>query len=68
MLARRTRNHGTIRVIARATGGRSGRWRAILRLPRAARGLRRFDVAIDYLGESGHAPASVRLGVLTRSP
>ncbi|HEY3020281.1 MAG TPA: laminin G domain-containing protein [Solirubrobacteraceae bacterium] len=67
-LTRRTRHLGNIRVTARATGGRSGTWRAVLRLPRAARTVRRFDVAIGYLGEPGHAPARLRLGVLTSAP
>ena len=67
VLTRRTRK-STIRVIARATGGRSGTWRGVLRLPRAAHAVRRFDVSIGYLGESGHAPAGLRLSVLTRKP
>ncbi|HEY3185976.1 MAG TPA: LamG-like jellyroll fold domain-containing protein [Solirubrobacteraceae bacterium] len=67
VLTRRTR-HGAIRVIARAIGGRSGTWRATLRLPRAARDLRRFDVSIGYLGETGHAPTNLRLSVVARRP
>jgi len=58
-LTRRTRHHGTIRVTSRPIGGRSGTWRSVPVLPRAARGLRSFTVSVRYLGETGHRPATL---------
>ena len=67
-LSRRTRNHGTIRVFGRARGGRSGSWKAVITLPPAARGLRKFRLTIRYLGEPSYTPKSLQLTVRPRRP
>jgi hypothetical protein len=56
----RKRGHRTIRVKARPGGGRSGAWKAIVKLPRSLRGVKRFSAAISYLGETGYLPAKLR--------
>jgi hypothetical protein len=59
-LSRRTRR-GTVRATASARAERGGRWRAVVRLPRRARGLRSFAVTVRFLGQSTHAARTVRL-------
>ena len=50
-----------MRLHARAGGGRTGSWRAVVALPRSLRGVRKWRVTVRYLGEAGYAPASAAL-------
>ena len=50
-----------VRVKVRFSGGRSGRWRAVVTLPRSVRRVKVLRVAVRYLGERTVAPKTVRL-------
>ena len=55
-------------MFGRARGGRSGSWKAVMTLPRAARGLHKFRLTIRYLGEPSYTPKSLQLTIRPRRP
>jgi hypothetical protein len=59
----RKRGNRTIRVKALASGGRAGAWKTVVKLPRSLRGVKKFRVALSYLGETGYLPAKARVTV-----
>jgi hypothetical protein len=63
---KRTRRGHPIRLTVRAGGGRTGSWKAVIRLPREARGVTRFAATLHYLGEAGYLPALVRFTARSR--
>jgi hypothetical protein len=62
----RTRSHKLIKVHARAGGARTGAWKAVVKLPKALRGVRRFSGKLSYLGESGYQPVKLAFTVVQR--
>ena len=55
-----------VRIVHRAQGGRGGSWKAVFTLPRSARRIRTFTLAMRFLGEPSYAPAKRQLRIRPR--
>src|SRR4051794_10637012 len=64
-LTGRRRSH-RVHLVRRARGGRGGSWRVSLILPRSARRIRRFTLALRFLGEPSYQPAKRQLRIRPR--
>ena len=55
-----------VHLVRRARGGRGGSWKVSLILPRSARRIRTFTLAMRFLGEPSYAPAKRQLRIRPR--